>query len=108
MKRNHTIIHKGEHLEILLPWQQRVAGLRTGFGNHDLWNGLGWGAAPDEARKMLDIYLEHGGNFVDTASGYTNGSSEKILGDILDERIVLATKYTLNLHPGPILAATTA
>jgi len=33
----------------------------------------GWGAAPDEARKMLDISLEHGGNFVDTASGYTKG-----------------------------------
>ena len=52
---------------------------------------------------MLDIYLEHGGNFVDTASGYTNGRSEKILGDILGERrerIVLSTKYTFNLHPG--------
>ncbi len=63
----------------------------------------GWGAAPDEARKMLDSYLEHGGNFVDTASVYTNGSSEKILGDILGERrerIVLATKYTINVHPG--------
>jgi aryl-alcohol dehydrogenase-like predicted oxidoreductase len=63
----------------------------------------GWGATADEARKMLDIYLEHGGNFVDTASGYTNGRSEKILGDILGERrerIVLSTKYTFNLHPG--------
>jgi aryl-alcohol dehydrogenase-like predicted oxidoreductase len=63
----------------------------------------GWGAAPDEARKMLDIYLERGGNFVDTASGYTNGNSEKILGDILGQRrehLVLSTKYSYNDHPG--------
>ncbi|WP_079912401.1 aldo/keto reductase [Paenibacillus sp. 32352] len=63
----------------------------------------GWGADKDEARNMLDIYLDRGGNFVDTASGYTNGSSEKMLGDILGERrerIVLATKYTMNTHQG--------
>lgn len=63
----------------------------------------GWGADMDEARNMLDIYLDRGGNFVDTASGYTNGSSEKMLGEILGERrerIVLATKYTMNTHQG--------
>ncbi|PAF33241.1 aldo/keto reductase [Paenibacillus sp. 7516] len=63
----------------------------------------GWGAGTDEAQNMLDIYLDRGGNFVDTASGYTNGSSEKMLGEILGERrnrIVLATKYTMNTHQG--------
>ncbi|MGF9696460.1 MULTISPECIES: aldo/keto reductase [Paenibacillus] len=63
----------------------------------------GWGAGADEARNMLDIYLDRGGNFVDTASGYTNGSSENMLGEILGERrkrIVLATKYTMNTHQG--------
>ena len=82
------------------------SGLRVSelaLGTMTFGTDLGWGAAPDEARKMLDIYLEHGGNFVDTASVYTNGSSENILGDMLGEhreRIVLATKYTLNVHPG--------
>ena len=63
----------------------------------------GWGADIDEARRILDLYLERGGNVVDTASQYTNGSSEKMLGEILGERrerIVLATKYSLNAHPG--------
>ncbi|HET7465872.1 MAG TPA: aldo/keto reductase [Candidatus Dormibacteraeota bacterium] len=58
----------------------------------------GWGASLDESRRMLDLYLDHGGNFVDTASNYTDGESETFLGELLGtrrERVVLATKYTL-------------
>jgi aryl-alcohol dehydrogenase-like predicted oxidoreductase len=36
----------------------------------------GWGAAKDESRKMYDAYREAGGNFIDTANIYTNGTSE--------------------------------
>lgn len=63
----------------------------------------GWGAPLEESKRMLDLYMDHGGNFVDTASGYTNGSSEKILGEIIGkrrEKLVLATKYTQNIYPG--------
>jgi len=62
----------------------------------------GWGTEKNEARKMLDHYIDNGGNFVDTANVYTNGSSEKILGELLGEKrqqIVLSTKYTMNTHP---------
>jgi aryl-alcohol dehydrogenase-like predicted oxidoreductase len=62
----------------------------------------GWGAAKDEARKIYDAYREAGGNFIDTANLYTQGTSEKILGELLDgdrEHVVLATKYT-NSAPG--------
>jgi aryl-alcohol dehydrogenase-like predicted oxidoreductase len=58
----------------------------------------GWGAGFDESRRMLDLYIDRGGNFVDTASNYTDGESEKQLGEMLvgrRDRIVLATKYTL-------------
>src|SRR6266571_557583 len=58
----------------------------------------GWGASLEESRRMLDLYLDRGGNFVDTASNYTDGQSEAFLGELLGdrrERIVLATKYTL-------------
>src|SRR6202051_1541645 len=57
----------------------------------------GWGAAKDEARKIYDAYREAGGNFIDTANIYTNGSSEKIVGEFVAghrEEVVLATKYT--------------
>jgi len=62
----------------------------------------GWGAELAESRRMLDLFLERGGNFVDTASNYTDGESEEQLGELLEgrrERVVLATKYTLTSRP---------
>jgi aryl-alcohol dehydrogenase-like predicted oxidoreductase len=63
----------------------------------------GWGTDINEARKMLDLYIDNDGNFVDTANQSTNGSSERMLGELLGEKrqqIVLSTKYTLSTHPG--------
>ena len=62
----------------------------------------GWGSSKDESRKVYDAFLEAGGNFVDTANVYTNGTSERLLGEFMEghrQRIVLATKYT-NAAPG--------
>ena len=63
----------------------------------------GWGAEQDDARKLFDTYVERGGNFIDTASTYTNGSSERMLGEFTRdhrESLVLATKYTTLRRPG--------
>jgi aryl-alcohol dehydrogenase-like predicted oxidoreductase len=57
----------------------------------------GWGAAKGEARKVYDAFREAGGNFIDTANVYTNGTSETFLGEFMQghrQNIVLATKYT--------------
>ena len=62
----------------------------------------GWGSSAEESRKVYDAFLEAGGNFIDTANVYTNGTSERLLGEFLAgqrDRIVLATKYT-NAAPG--------
>src|ERR1700716_3545470 len=62
----------------------------------------GWGAELAESRRMLDLFLDQDGNFVDTASNYTDGESEEQLGELLEgrrERVVLATKYTLTSRP---------
>jgi aryl-alcohol dehydrogenase-like predicted oxidoreductase len=62
----------------------------------------GWGSPKDESRKVYDAFLEAGGNFIDTANVYTNGTSERLLGEFMAghrERVVLATKYT-NAAPG--------
>lgn len=62
----------------------------------------GWGSSKDESRQVLDAFLEAGGNFIDTANVYTNGTSETLLGEFLKGRrdsAVLATKYT-NAMPG--------
>lgn len=65
----------------------------------------GWGADEASAGEMLDAYVEAGGNFVDTADGYTGGRSEEILGKLVRERglrdrMVIATKFTFNTEPG--------
>lgn len=63
----------------------------------------GWGADKDEARKIFDTYLDRGGNFIDTASQYTNGTAEQLLGEFTAdnrESLVLATKYTMLRRPG--------
>jgi aryl-alcohol dehydrogenase-like predicted oxidoreductase len=62
----------------------------------------GWGSAKDEAQKIYRAYREAGGNFIDTANVYTNGTSEKFLGEFMKghrESVVLATKYS-NAAPG--------
>ncbi len=63
----------------------------------------GWGAAKDESRRVYDAFREAGGNFVDTANLYTNGTSETFLGEFMQghrQSVVLATKYS-NSAPGP-------
>ena len=62
----------------------------------------GWGSSKEEARKVYDAYRSAGGNFIDTANMYTNGSSETLLGEFMGDHrpsMVLATKYT-NAGPG--------
>jgi aryl-alcohol dehydrogenase-like predicted oxidoreductase len=61
----------------------------------------GWGAPKEESRKIFDRFVEAGGNFVDTANNYTEGTSERFVGEFVAadrERFVLATKYSLSLR----------
>jgi aryl-alcohol dehydrogenase-like predicted oxidoreductase len=63
----------------------------------------GWGAEQAEARKLFDLYVERGGNFIDTAVTYTDGSSERLLGEFARgkrDSLVLATKYSTLRRPG--------
>jgi aryl-alcohol dehydrogenase-like predicted oxidoreductase len=82
------------------------SGLRVSpvsLGTMTFGDDWGWGAAEAESRRMLDIYMERGGNFIDTANFYTGGTSETLLGKFLAGRrdnAVVATKYSLNTEPG--------
>ncbi len=63
----------------------------------------GWGADKAASRKIFDCFAEAGGNFVDTANNYTNGTSERFVGEFVKserDRFVVATKYTLRLTTG--------
>jgi aryl-alcohol dehydrogenase-like predicted oxidoreductase len=63
----------------------------------------GWGADASEARRIFDAYVDRGGNFIDTANVYTNGTSERLVGEFAvgrRDRLVIATKYTVATDRG--------
>jgi aryl-alcohol dehydrogenase-like predicted oxidoreductase len=65
----------------------------------------GWGADEDTARQLFNTYINAGGNFIDTADLYTNGTSETWIGKFMAERnlrdrTVITTKFTYNAEPG--------
>lgn len=58
----------------------------------------GWGSDFSESRLIFDAYADRGGNFVDTSVNYTNGSSEKMIGEFVKnrrDRFVIGTKFTM-------------
>jgi aryl-alcohol dehydrogenase-like predicted oxidoreductase len=65
------------------------------------WGSMLPGASKDEAKKIFDLFVSKGGNFIDTANVYQNGTSEKYVGEFISserERFVVATKYTLTTN----------
>jgi len=68
----------------------------------------GWGASREESRRIFDAFAAAGGNFIDTANRYTEGTSERLVGEFVAaerERFVVATKYTLFNRKGDPNAA---
>ncbi|MEU3984014.1 aldo/keto reductase [Streptomyces sp. NPDC026672] len=85
------------------------SGLRVSpltLGTMSFGEDWGRGADPRTCHTMLSAYVDAGGNSVDTANSYTNGHSERIIGDWLSaaparrDRLVVGTKFFCNLHPG--------
>jgi aryl-alcohol dehydrogenase-like predicted oxidoreductase len=64
-----------------------------------------WGNSDErEARRLVDICLEAGVNFFDTADVYSDGASETLLGATLKGRrdqVIVSTKLSLRAGPGP-------
>ncbi|CAO3569163.1 unnamed protein product [Mortierella alpina] len=59
----------------------------------------GFGSNKEACKKIFDTYHERGGNFYDTANIYTNGDSERFLGEYMADKrseCVIATKYSIN------------
>ncbi|MCJ8142266.1 aldo/keto reductase [Ancylobacter sp. A5.8] len=82
------------------------SGLRVSplsLGTMTFGSDWGWGADSNESRRIFDLYIDRGGNFIDTAVNYTNGAAERFLGAFTGdkrERLVLATKFTMAREPG--------
>jgi aryl-alcohol dehydrogenase-like predicted oxidoreductase len=85
------------------------SGLRVSpfcLGTMTFGEDFGWGSSVGDSVAIMDRFIERGGNFLDTANLYTKGHSEKIIGDHLGkdaskrDRLVIATKFSGNHHPG--------
>jgi aryl-alcohol dehydrogenase-like predicted oxidoreductase len=73
------------------------------FGGRSFFKHIG-GLGQEEANTLVDMALEAGINFFDTADVYSEGLSEEMLGKALGKRrkdIILATKVRLKMGPGP-------
>ncbi len=65
-----------------------------GFGKE--WK---WGADKETSFKIMEAFANAGGNFIDTANRYTEGSSERFIGEYIKpdrDHFVIATKYSLH------------
>ncbi len=64
-----------------------------------------WGATDvKEASRLVDICLEAGMNFFDTADVYSEGVSEEVLGRAVAgrrDKVLISTKATFPMGPGP-------
>jgi aryl-alcohol dehydrogenase-like predicted oxidoreductase len=59
----------------------------------------GWGASREASRRVFEAFAGAGGTFIDTACNYTNGTSERFVGEFVKadrDQFVVATKYTLS------------
>jgi aryl-alcohol dehydrogenase-like predicted oxidoreductase len=62
------------------------------------WGSMLPGASKEEAKKIFDLFVSKGGNFIDTANVYQNGTSEKFVGEFISserERFVVAVQFSL-------------
>lgn len=78
---------------------------RLALGTMTFGTEWGWGSDENAAQQMFNTYVDAGGNFIDTADLYTNGTSETWLGKFITERnlrdkVVIATKFSYNAESG--------
>lgn len=97
-----------DHYRLLGRSGLRVSPLTLGAMTFGVEAGT-WGSTPEEARTMTDLYIEKGGNFIDTANFYGQmGGSEEWLAPMIAPRrnsLVISTKYSLTTRPGDPNAA---
>ena len=82
----------------------KIFGERTGLMVSELALGTGmfgqtwgYGATPEEAKRIIEGFADAGGNFIDTADNYQHGVSETTIGDVITSNrddFVIASKFT--------------
>lgn len=74
------------------------------------FGGVGWASkvgnlGTGDAKRLIDLCIDHGVNLIDTADVYSNGASEEIIGEILGSKrqdgVLIATKARFRMGSGP-------
>ncbi|MDN5284517.1 MAG: oxidoreductase [Mucilaginibacter sp.] len=64
----------------------------------------GYGASPDDAKRILAAYTDAGGNLIDISDQYQLGEAEEIVGDFTKHKrnnFIICTKYTRSSEATP-------
>lgn len=88
-------MHSLNHFRLLGRSGLRVSPLC--FGTMTMGQHREWATPPDDCRRLIDMYADAGGNFLDTANIY---HSEDVVGECLEgqrDRFVVSTKYTFGM-----------
>src|ERR1700674_6044709 len=91
----------------------KIFGERTGLEVSELALGTGmfgqtwgYGATPEEAKRIIEGFADAGGNFIDTADNYQHGVSETTIGNVITSNrddFVIASKFTRGASANPAL-----
>lgn len=92
----------------------KIFGSKTGLHSSEIILGAanfgtkkGYGADPDESKKILTAYADAGGNFIDISDVYQFGEAEEIVGNYLKgqrNNFVVCSKYTRSSDPNPAIS----
>jgi aryl-alcohol dehydrogenase-like predicted oxidoreductase len=80
--------------------------LRTRARHGNVRSDRGYGATPEEAKRIIEGFADAGGNFIDTADNYQHGVSETTIGDVITanrDDFVIASKFTRGASGDPAL-----
>jgi aryl-alcohol dehydrogenase-like predicted oxidoreductase len=72
-------------------------------GKGDFFRGFG-DVDAKQAKRLVDICLDHGVNMFDSADVYSAGVAEELLGEAIRgrrDRVIISTKATFTVGPGP-------
>ncbi len=88
-------MHSLNHFRLLGNSGLRVSPLC--FGTMTMGQHREWATPPDQCQRLIDMYADAGGNFLDTANIY---HSEEVVGECVEgrrDRFVISTKYTFSM-----------
>lgn len=113
IRLNSAVLDDRCQVRLLCVMKYKLFGTRTGLaasqlilGAASLGSRRGYGAVAEDIPKILNAYLDAGGNFIDIADQYQLGEAEEIVGRAIRPKrhdMIICSKYTRSseINPAP-------